>query len=122
MEIEAIYDGDGVTGYTLAQDGYLEELLREYQVKDKAIIPMVREWANVTENPDENYRGGPQGSTECRGGVAMVEPEDEARHCVRGRGHGIGLHQATFDGSEDGKKSVGRPQRNEDPSSPLLQE
>ena len=55
MEIEAIYDGDGVTGYTLAQDGYLEELLREYQVKDKAIIPMPKEWANVTENPDENY-------------------------------------------------------------------
>ena len=54
MDIEAIYDGDQVTGYTLAQDGYPEELLREHQVKDKAIIPMPKEWANVTENPDEN--------------------------------------------------------------------
>ena len=39
----------------------------------------------------------------------MVEPKDEARHCVRGRGHGIGMHRATFDGSEDGKKRVGVP-------------
>ena len=60
MEIEAIYDGDEVTGYTLAQDGWL---LREYQVKDKAIIPMRKEWANVTENPRELHRRGPQGST-----------------------------------------------------------
>ena len=51
MEIKMAADPDGnFDGYTLDQEGYIQELLRTREVKDHSIIPAQKEWMSLDPN------------------------------------------------------------------------
>ena len=59
-------------GYSLSQRGYLQDLLREYAIKDHALLPVPKEWCSVDQDEEQVEESDIKAAQSCVGALLWL--------------------------------------------------